>query len=175
MQWKIIDGFTNYKVSKDGMVLSIKRNKELRQYENKGYLGVYLYGKSGRKFKLVHRLVAEAFIPNPNDYPQINHIDEDSQNNKAENLEWCTAKYNANYGSHPQKMREKMRENNPFRGKSHTEESKQKMRQAKLGKPSKRKRAIVIDDKEFDSVSAAMYELGVGTRKIYSLIKESEK
>lgn len=47
----------------------------------------------------MHRLVALAFIPNPNNYPQINHKDEDKGNNNVDNLEWCTAKYNMNYGS----------------------------------------------------------------------------
>lgn len=48
----------------------------------------------------IHRLVAEAFIPNPNELPFINHKDEDKHNNCADNLEWCTAKYNCNYGTH---------------------------------------------------------------------------
>lgn len=48
--------------------------------------------------KLVHRIVAEAFIPNPEGHPIINHIDENPANNKAANLEWCSYKYNTNYG-----------------------------------------------------------------------------
>lgn len=47
----------------------------------------------------IHRLVAEAFIPNPNNYPCINHKDENPSNNNIDNLEWCTYKYNANYGT----------------------------------------------------------------------------
>ena len=64
-----------------------------------GYLEyAYTVGNT-KKIKLAHRLVAKAFIPNPNNYPQINHKDENIKNNNVNNLEWCTAKYNANYGS----------------------------------------------------------------------------
>lgn len=94
---KQIDGYENYYVSKSGKVFS--RNKELRQYSNKGYSLVYLYKDTKRKKYFVHRLVATAFIPNPENYPFVNHKDENPKNNNVMNLEWCTAKYNTNYGS----------------------------------------------------------------------------
>ena len=55
----------------------------------------------------VHRLVAEAFIPNPLGLPEVNHIDEDKTNNRADNLEWCTHLENSNYGSRPTRIGEK--------------------------------------------------------------------
>lgn len=61
--------------------------------------------KDGRYYKKgVHRLMAEAFIPNPNNYPVVNHKDEDGTNNLLSNLEWCSKSYNASYGSSPKKI-----------------------------------------------------------------------
>lgn len=109
MIWKDVEGFNGYQVSDTGLVKSNKywgqfkrRNKggllEQRTYYN-GYKYVNLY-KKGHMYSLkVHRLVAQAFIPNPNNYPQINHKDENRANNNASNLEWCDAKYNLNYNN----------------------------------------------------------------------------
>lgn len=73
-----------------------------------GYLAVDLCKNGVKKRELVHRLVALAFIENPGAYPMINHKDEDKKNNHAVNLEWCTAKYNTNYGSGMRRSAEKL-------------------------------------------------------------------
>jgi hypothetical protein len=64
-----------------------------------GYMSVELFNELGSKRLLIHRLVANAFIPNPNNYSQVNHKDENKANNDVSNLEWCTPKYNMNYGN----------------------------------------------------------------------------
>ena len=103
-EWLPVIGWEGkYWVSSFGRVKG--RVKELKQWKNKnGYCTVALEkgskkdGSRVSKFANVHRLVAIAFIPNPNNLPQVNHIDENPSNNSADNLEWCTAKYNMNYG-----------------------------------------------------------------------------
>ena len=66
---------------------------------NNGYFVIDLWANGSRVQKLVHRLVAEAFVPNPCGLPEVNHKDENPENCRAENLEWCTRKYNMNYGT----------------------------------------------------------------------------
>lgn len=92
----------HYQVSNFGRIKSIKFGKEiiLKPGTNKnGYSYVILYKNGKVKKFTVHRLVAEAFIPNPYNLPEVNHKDENKQNNVASNLEWCDAKYNHNYGT----------------------------------------------------------------------------
>lgn len=95
-EWKAIKDFPNYKISNYGRVFSKYKNGLLKQSKDAyGYSQVNL----NRHSKKVHRLVAETFIPNPDNLPEINHKDEDKNNNKLSNLEWCTSTYNMNYGN----------------------------------------------------------------------------
>lgn len=100
--WKEIDGYNGvYQVSNLGKVRKSASLKPIAICLNTtGYEQVNLSDGFTRKKLLVHRLVAQAFIPNPNNLPQINHIDENKRNNKVSNLEWCDASYNNNYGAH---------------------------------------------------------------------------
>lgn len=104
--WKDIEGYKGlYQVSNKGRVKSmnyrgIGREGILKPVINsRGYCQVIVYVNSNRTHKLIHRLVAEAFIPNPNNLPQVNHIDECKLNNHISNLEWCTAEQNMNHGT----------------------------------------------------------------------------
>lgn len=91
--------YPDYLIYEDGRVWSNKTNKFLKASTTlTGYKYVQLFNDNGHQNKLIHRLVAFAFIPNPLNLPQINHKDENKANNKLDNLEWCTAKYNMNYG-----------------------------------------------------------------------------
>jgi hypothetical protein len=104
--WKDIPGYEGlYKVSNLGNVFSLRSERCLAQHPVKGgYLLVPLALGGKRRFWLVHRLVAMAFIPNPDNLPEVNHKDENTTNNHEKNLEWCTRKYNANYGTALQRM-----------------------------------------------------------------------
>lgn len=108
--WKDIKGYEGiYQVSSRGKVRSFhfgKNIKILRFSIRGGYANVILYKNKKRKTFSVHRLVAEAFIDNPNDLPEVNHKDEDKLNNQVENLEWCTPKYNSNYGTRNKRIKE---------------------------------------------------------------------
>lgn len=104
--FKDIQGYPNYQISNLGRVWSKKRQIYLKPNKNQsGYLSVCITAINGKqKRELIHRLVALAFIPNPNNYPCVNHKDEDKENNTTTNLEWCTKKYNMNYGSVAEKI-----------------------------------------------------------------------
>lgn len=101
-RWKDIKGYEGYyKISDDGLVFSVRKNKVLKTSKTHyGYEFIVLYAHNTEKTHLIHRLVANEFIPNPNNYPCVNHKDEIRNNNKVENLEWCTHKYNNNYGTY---------------------------------------------------------------------------
>lgn len=98
MQMKAINGFPNYAVTRDGDVYRLETMKKLKPIERNGYFDVRLYHNGRSKIIKLHRLVAEAYIPNPFNYPCVNHKDENKANNRVENLEWCTYRYNNFYG-----------------------------------------------------------------------------
>ena len=108
--WKDIKGYEGlYQVSNLGRIKSfnymntgkekIKTPTLQKKHPMKqgGYLQTTLYKNNQSKTVVVHRLVAEAFIPNPDNLPQVNHKDHDKTNNCVDNLEWCTAKYHSNH------------------------------------------------------------------------------
>lgn len=112
--WKDIEGFEGrYQISNFGNVKSLRyrgkaEHKNLvPKCNNSGRLWVELAANGKKRCMLIHRLVANAFIPNPNNFPQINHIDENPKNNVVSNLEWCTGSYNVKtyIGNHPECFR----------------------------------------------------------------------
>lgn len=157
--WKDIKGYEGlYQVSDLGRVRSLERDvynprgnvmrhieeKILVQRINKhGYVRVNLYLNGKIKTISTHRLVAEAFLPNPENKSQINHIDEIKTNNAVSNLEWCNAQYNINYGTR-------------------TTRAVKNCRSFKLG-DSPRAKAVFCEElnKTFDCARRAEEELGI--------------
>jgi len=99
-EWRIIEEFPQYKVSNLGRVINTRKNKLMAvSIKPNGYCVVKLSKNNIAREQKVHRLVAIAFLPNPNNYDCINHINEDKTDNKVENLEWCNYQYNNTYGT----------------------------------------------------------------------------
>lgn len=111
-KWKSIEGYEGlYEISTMGRVKSIERKvkhrniyitlkeKILKPVKNKYYLKVCLWKNGKRESKLIHRLVAETFIHNPNNLPEVNHLDENKTNNNVNNLEWSDRCHNCNFGT----------------------------------------------------------------------------
>ena len=118
--WKQVPGFSKYMVSNQGRVKSFAQNKVHGRiikptWISGGYLSVKLSDDNCVSHeRLVHRLVAMAFIDNPNNYPQVNHKNENKRDNRVDNLEWCDNKYNANYGTRSERIA-KANTGNPLR------------------------------------------------------------
>lgn len=110
-EWREIEGYEGlYSVSDMGRVRKNISGRILKPRNLNGYQRVALYGKVGEPKGcrptdyFIHRLVADAFIDNPENKPQINHINEDKSNNIVSNLEWCTALENSNHGTRTQRI-----------------------------------------------------------------------
>lgn len=121
--WKDVVGYEGlYQVSDKGRIKSLRReiiykNGRIHTYEERilkvfkdedGYNRINLTKTKTHKQYAIHRLVAEAFLPNPDNLPQVNHKDENPSNNNVENLEWCDSTYNINYGTRKDKIRKKV-------------------------------------------------------------------
>lgn len=99
-EYRRLKEFPNYRIYSNGSVFSELSNKWLRKHtDTSGYIDYVLYNghKSTKKAYKAHVLVAKLFIPNPNNYQEVNHIDRDKKNNNMSNLEWCSRQYNVNY------------------------------------------------------------------------------
>lgn len=108
---------TRYMVSNLGRVKNIETGKVLRtKLRKNGYKDVMLCFDGERKTFLVHRLVAQAFLENPNGYEYVNHKDECKSNNNVSNLEWCTASYNVKYGMGAKARNSKVQQIDPKNG-----------------------------------------------------------
>lgn len=108
--WKKKPNFSRYRGYRTGHVWDEVEQKFIKEYPLENYRVIAMKDDDGvwhTGIKL-HRFIAELFIPNPNNLPEVNHKDEDGSNNNVDNLEWCTRKYNCNYGTKNQRCAEKM-------------------------------------------------------------------
>lgn len=188
--WKDIKDWKDYQVSNLGNVKRLNyrktgKEKKIKQQKLKyGYLYITLNQNGKRKTFRVHRLVAQAFIPNPNNLPQVNHKDEDKTNNVVENLEWCDARHNSNYGTRNKRISEAHTgEKHHMYGKHHTEESKRKMSEKLKGvtRPKRRKAIFQLDKetnniiKEWTGAKEAAKELGISQGHITNCCQGKRK
>ena len=176
--WKDIDGYEGkYQISNLGNVKSLSfRNQKFSGYltqktSNKGYKVVELTEKGKTKFALVHRLVAVAFVDNPNNFPIVNHKDENPINNHADNLEWCTYSYNRTYSMdmHPERRKELADNLTKYSARN------------KKGVPHKYyNRVAIFDDNNniiniYDNASTAAKILGLHTCNVTEVCKANKK
>jgi hypothetical protein len=118
MEWKPINGFEDYEISNTGIIR--KGEKIIKPFDNNGYDRVQLNKGDARVKKLVHRLVAEHFIPTDDNTLQVNHKDMNKRNNEVSNLEWVTCKENVNHAiKNNPKRRKQLKEDMSLIGKKY--------------------------------------------------------
>ena len=172
-EWKQLKETDKYEVNNVGDVRNIKTGRELKKHLDKnGYVRYELYYENKRHLEPAHRLVADAFIDNPDNLPQINHKDEIKTNNNVDNLEWCTPSYNNNYGTRPQRLSESLKGRvSGMEGKHHSEEAKRKIGDAQLGEKNH-----MYGKKHSPETIALMKEVHTGhLHKLETIEKMSKK
>ena len=171
--WKEITDFPIYEVSNTGkfrvkdhyVKIFNKHNRLIKQHiintplNNAGYKIAQMRYNGKIRNTTIHRLVAETFIPNPNNYTQVNHKDENKLNNAVDNLEWCTKKYNMNYGTIKSRLSEKWKH-------------RPKEQKVIALKPIKKKK-IVVNEIKFLTETDAAFHFGISVARICQLIRNS--
>lgn len=168
--WKDIEGYEGlYQVSNEGRVRNTKTNKIKKTFKNGEYDSVHLWDKKTSKGnnRLVHTLVAKAFIPNPQNKPWVDHIIPISNGgtNIVSNLRWCTPKENNNNPYTLKNMSDASKGRvSSFKGKHHSNEAKKKMSEAHIGKISSKRKIVQCFDldgnliKEYESASSVIMD-----------------
>ena len=167
-EWKDIKGYEGrYQVSNLGRVKSLNYNRtnrekilSLNKHNKNGYYSVQLSKSNVCKRFLVHRLVAESFIDNPNNYKEVNHKDENKSNNCVSNLEWCDRKYNVNYGTTKERMIETQKRNGKNKGSKN---------------PASRKVQCITTGRRFNSIKEATEYYYIDRHYIINNCKDNSK
>lgn len=161
-EWKKIEGFPNYSVSNTGKVRNDKKNKEKALVKSStGYAKTDLYSNGKRFCKRTHRLVGEAFVPNPYNKPEINHKDGNKLNNRADNLEWVNRSENEKhaYDNGLAKITEK-----------HHHGRKKGFKNPNAGLPRTKVR-VIETNKVYSSVSECARDINGNDRHIHDCIR----
>ena len=148
----------------------VKEKKLTASKHSCGYRTVALTRNGKTEQQYIHRIVAEAYIQNPQNLPWINHKDEDKANNFVGNLEWCTPLYNNTYNEKNIKHSEKIK------GRSFTDEHKERIRQSNLGKHGQQRKVICVDDGTvFGSYNEAGKHYGISPMTVKSCCERKSK
>lgn len=178
--WRAIPGYEGlYEVSNQGRVRSLDRYDNIGRMRKKryiklllsssGYFSVGLSKNGNVTVYLVHRLVVQVFIPNPDGLPQVNHKDEDKTNNSVDNLEWCSAEYNSNYGTARERARSTLIKNGYCYGLSE-EDNKIRLKVKRKEYYQKNKDVFSYKSKEYkETHKESIKEMN---RKYYQLHKK---
>lgn len=188
-QWRKIPNFEFYEASEDGEIRSVNRSfitKDGRRVNyvgqimkprlnRGGYLKVILSTKGARKTVTVHRLVTLAFIPNPENKPEIDHKNGIRTDNRVRNLHWVTSKENSNMPLHIANI---SGENNSFYGKKHTEKTRRLIAESnsrRSGANHSRSRPVINLDtgEQFCSLTEAAKSLGYSTKAVYQAMRRN--
>lgn len=172
--WKEIEGFDNYQISNLGRVKNIKFDRLVKPLlDNRGYIMVNLYKNGKMKRLSLHRLIAIAFIPNPENKPCIDHINTDRSDNRIENLRWCTQKENHN---NPLSL---MNHSKAAKGRTVSEEQKKNQSEKMKGRykgnkwGSKKIIQLTLDGifvREWDAIKDAADSFGVSSSAIWNCL-----
>lgn len=175
--WKDVVHYEGlYEVSNFGRVRNKKTQKikvQKSNYNKKtgkgGYLFVDLWKYNNSRREYVHRLVAMAFIPNPDNKPQVNHKDEIKTNNEVSNLEWVTVKENNNYGTHTERCVETMRNNKIYDEFSKRMKKNNPNKGQYTGGNNSMARKVICDGKVYNCLKdcAEHYDINYGTFRGY--------
>ena len=176
-EWKDIEGFEGlYQASNFIKVMNVRTGKILKPDIANGYYRVVLCKNGKAKHYLLHRIIAQAFIPNPENLPVVDHINTFRTDCRVENLKWTT-----HTGNHRNPLSLEHL-SNANKGKHHTPEAKEKMRQAKLGKPNthsfKKIKQLTLNNeliKVWDCIKDACSELNIPPSNISNCLYGKSK
>lgn len=169
--WKKVDGFPNYSVSNLGRVRNDKSGKQLKPYNMLGYTQVTLRHGGMSVKHTIHRLVAKAFIPNPEGKPQVNHIDGIRSNNCVDNLEWCTSHENNLHAYRVLDSKQRrLDQSNRQKGKKHSAIWVERIAKANS------KKIVCVDTGEiFNSMKDAIASVGRTNRSHICLVCQGKR